>query len=1134
MPEIYVSPIDRPDMALSNLLLGNVGGAARSLAAPDSLSPDERKKLVERFGITNPGPFKTLLETATNPTVIVGAILTARYDVPGLRSYMNWTNGYGPEGLRRLMPYIDGMASFGEIFNGTPIPSLMYGLSGRIHESGMAGTEMLAQAAAKYTVPTKKSLAAGDVTDLRLGMKRLTDSGQLQKSLKIYSGMIRPHNAQAADKLARLAENLPAVELTAEERATSEGLDAYAKWDWERRGAHHTEGISQAMRRKGQYRRAGTDEAGVPKFVKDRVSKVTPGGEITSNYLPLITKHNDQTAREVERVYSQAVLAGGQKQAGLKILGAAGTSLRPSEHLQLMKDYAAATGANPANTDEFIKGFNQFIREWAEDQKGGATTRIVSGSHYQRMGHMLPDPGDLRKMGGQYAQIADTIENYERFALNSIPAKMDQRLELLTTIRPKHKIGAFDAFRHHNFTRARDEGWTVRPEGSKYSYGERIAQETRALNSGTFIDETGEIAKNLTKGADPVRAAYMTDTFIPAMMGNDTYKESLAIAKWNGLRVATSDKLALDAPLGNMLERAGAGNLRKALQESIANSPRLGYKAFMGEMASYMYVTTLGAPNLIAPIKNLFQTIITTYPTIGLKHTMKGMHATVEGINSYIQDRFISKTLDHEQAFVKAFPGFVETGFSMDDALLQALDKTQEAAYRGAGSVADKIAKLKKGMLSLFSTTELFNRLVAHHGHQSAATEAVVSMAKNGTPLYDALTNTEHVLPKNPAEALKSPVAQRFLQDITSRGIGRTQFGGGPLNTPAFLVETAAPLRQLTQFPLRYLNLLLRSGPGFIGRVMLGTGLAIGAAKLIGGESGEKLASDATMFGALPEPVEGSPGYPIPLIPPILQLGLSGVQSLVEADTTQLRRSAALLVPGGVGFSRMLPVLQGEASGRILNKPFVAWDKGQNGHYPMYTPEGNLIGYYTKMQLFAKSLGLGDVTNLQEQALSKWLLKYGERMQMMSRDYVNATGENDQRTADTISEQYQRMHPGLGPMPIRPSQMRALHLRKDVSRIERQLDTLPPEVRADFTAAISMGLTNVGPEFLGLGPGGLASGQTVGARDPYRLRPPPRRNATSSRSGSSGTGGLNGTGENPLPGSPLAEAERTTKQLTGY
>jgi hypothetical protein len=90
------------------------------------------------------------------------------------------------------------------------------------------------------------------------------------------------------------------------------------------------------------------------------------------------------------------------------------------------------------------------------------------------------------------------------------------------------------------------------------------------------------------------------------------------------------------------------------------------------------------------------------------------------------------------------------------------------------------------------------------------------------------------------------------------------------------------------------------------------------------------------------------------------------------------------------------------------------------------------------------------------------------------------------------------MYPQLGPIKIKSSDIRAVHLRHDVSRIERVLETMPPEIRSQMGGAVQTALMHQADtgEFFGLDPEILQRQPTITARDKYRTverRSPTRR-----------------------------------------
>ena len=79
--------MERPELALANLLRGEPGASLRSLLRPSSLSPLEQDDLAKQLGLLDgeDNGFKSALMGAiTNPLVVMGTILAMRYPVATL------------------------------------------------------------------------------------------------------------------------------------------------------------------------------------------------------------------------------------------------------------------------------------------------------------------------------------------------------------------------------------------------------------------------------------------------------------------------------------------------------------------------------------------------------------------------------------------------------------------------------------------------------------------------------------------------------------------------------------------------------------------------------------------------------------------------------------------------------------------------------------------------------------------------------------------------------------------------------------------------------------------------------------------------------------------------------------------
>jgi len=566
------------------------------------------------------------------------------------------------------------------------------------------------------------------------------------------------------------------------------------------------------------------------------------------------------------------------------------------------------------------------------------------------------------------------------------------------------------------------------------------------------------------------------------------------------MRVSAADKLTIvrDASgaidptksgrLGVALETLGAGKAREAMVQGILNDSRFAQKPFNTAVAGYFYQSTLSLPNIMSPVKNLFQTLTATAPRIGMKHTVEGIKTTMKGAEMYSTLRFSG--IDHADAFAKAFPGFRETGLAMDEGLLRAMDKIH-AGVTSEKNITVALRKAKQIGMSAFSASEMSNRLIAYYGGRSAATAMYRKMAELGVEVDDFVTGGKMLLPKVQKAFNESHRVQELIHGVATAVVHDTQGGGGVATIPAVLAKVPPIFRQLMQFPIRYASQLLHGGAGELGRALVAGGVAAGALGAIFGTAGKKLANDATLFGAMPMPSDQGPFAPFPLVPPVLQLAGSGAQALATGDPTNLQRSLPLLVPGGVGFSRIASITGKAEIANFLGKPSADYSRTTpDGRVPMMDKHGALIGFYTPTQLFAKSIGLGDVNAEQELALNQWMEKYGQRTASMRQEYLTALQSGDVRKAQSIDRDYRRLNPGVGGLPIKPQHLQALAARRDVSRLERQLETLPPELRGQFSAVSAISFGQSGPGFLGIPTDALTQYGTMKSRNPYRLQPP--------------------------------------------
>jgi len=124
MADLYNNAYERAQASFANLMRGQPGAAARGAFALPTLSPTERKKILEDYMDNKPGPLKFLLNMATSPLIVAGLILTLKYKIPQAGKLLNWENKVANY-AKRMAPGMRFIGDFQATFKGTPLPALM-------------------------------------------------------------------------------------------------------------------------------------------------------------------------------------------------------------------------------------------------------------------------------------------------------------------------------------------------------------------------------------------------------------------------------------------------------------------------------------------------------------------------------------------------------------------------------------------------------------------------------------------------------------------------------------------------------------------------------------------------------------------------------------------------------------------------------------------------------------------------------------------------------------------------------------------------------------------------------------------------------------------------------------------------
>lgn len=630
-----------------------------------------------------------------------------------------------------------------------------------------------------------------------------------------------------------------------------------------------------------------------------------------------------------------------------------------------------------------------------------------------------------------------------------------------------------------NYTRgmARTYAWAAAPpHGGNQSMGQRIVAELPIMR------QAGTMGK--------IRASMLTETYIPLAAGRLTPEQTLSSLRWSGTKQWAAEwiqKLPLDK------------GLKERLTAPLISDASLSWQDLGAKIQSYFYGSTLNF-NLTSALKNTMQTVLTTVPVIGPKYTVEGISETARRAVRYTDLR--QRGVSSGKAFQEAFREFAETAFDVRDPAYEEFVRIVDQDI-GAIKLPSRVGKVgrwvkEKGFLP-FQLTERFNRLTAFYGGRAKAMKEL-----EGTRQLNPFTQEIDHLTRESGNL--DAYATHFGDQVARM----TQFGGGPLATPYFMLrgtQSWGPIRQYTQFPLRMLGLALGPGlrlggggglnPGTLARMAMVSGLAYGAGK----ELLDTDLSGALLSGTLPVPTGGR----LPLVSPFLQVAGTGIRA-VFGDTEDLTEVLPLLVPGGIAASRAVGLIPGlSGAGKLVGKPYADYEsRTPDGRIPVYSAAGALQGYFSPTQIFARAVGIGDVSGAKEIALQRYLLGQRDRLREFHRNAIEAIAEGDMKSYEQINKNFKAAYPGLGDIPIKRDDIRAVQLRREVPRLERVFETLPVEMRPVFAGVVSASLGAEAPGFLGVDPQ-LFAQSTIKQRHGARpVRPSPAGLPFGIQSGTSG------------------------------
>lgn len=531
----------------------------------------------------------------------------------------------------------------------------------------------------------------------------------------------------------------------------------------------------------------------------------------------------------------------------------------------------------------------------------------------------------------------------------------------------------------------------------------------------------------------------------------------------------------LDSGLGKAMRDSGSwgqGLYRKLDEVANAELTFGQAKSFSGELARYFYVTHLGV-NLASVTMNMMQPLLLAANYGGLGNVLKAYTAAFKELGGYITERvgkYGFKALtdeDHAALISKHFKYADVDGENLIQIGRDTFSTLDTISYKSdlLTGVGRKESYFYDYPMKLFEKAEWLNRSVAAHSVENAYKAAGRNIA-SGTPDY-----------------------YRMLRDV-DEFVGSTQFGGNTLNT-AMAFQGEGPfgrmgnnplMRQFLSFPTRSLTSLTYEAARMGERGMLKgvsqdlvRGLGISAIFYEVGKNtfgvdlspGLYGASLGQVFGGERFFQDGNEWIPVP---PVIDIPMNLVRGALDPGQRELlQNNIPRLIPGGVALSRamgMAPDLPNSPLFGLpgaLQKTYVDFNqRTPEGNVAVFKGDGTLIDYQSPGMIFAKQLGV-DLGQFKSTAdFDGYLIKNRDQILEYRRKAIQALLNNEIPKMQAVKAEFKRRY-GME-LTISKDQLDSAMQNRTVSRTERILDRMPPELRGQFQAMAAGRSENLGVE----------------------------------------------------------------------
>ena len=529
----------------------------------------------------------------------------------------------------------------------------------------------------------------------------------------------------------------------------------------------------------------------------------------------------------------------------------------------------------------------------------------------------------------------------------------------------------------------------------------------------------------------------------------------------------------LDSPIGSAMRKSGkwGEGLYQRLKGSVDAEMTFGEaKGISGALARYFYVTHLGL-NLASVTMNMMQPLLLASSWGGLGNVMKAYTSAFKEMGGYVSERvgkygFKALTDEQHAALIGKHFKFAnvdgENLVQIGRDTFSTLDSISYKSEALAG-VTRRESYFYDYPMKMFEKAEWLNRNVAAHTVENLYRSKGIDVAPGKAGYYRMLTDVDEM-------------------------VGASQFGGSTLNTP-MAFQGVGPLgrlgnnplfRQFLSFPLRSATSLTydaaRLGERGVIKGMtqdLVRGMGVSAIFYEVGKNTFGVDLSQGLYGAsLTQAVGGDRFFQdgneyIP-IPPVVDIPMNIIRGALDPGQRELlQNNIPRLVPGGIAIARAMNMAPNMPESPLFGLPgalqrtYVDFSqRTPEGMVAVFKGDGTLIDYQSPGMIYAKQLGLDMGTFKSTADIDGYLLKNREQVVEYRRRAIQALLNNEIPKMQATRAEFKRRF-GME-LTISKDQLDDAMKNRTVSRTERIMDRMPPDLRPQYQAMLASRAPNLG------------------------------------------------------------------------